>query len=131
MSEPADDRRARGLAALSRLHGERGLGYVEALQAFAPEFAGMLVDFPYGDIYARPGLDPKSRQIATIAALTVLGDARHELEIHIRSALNTGLTRQEILEVIMQMAIYGGFPRALTALSAARAAFQAADAEGG
>jgi 4-carboxymuconolactone decarboxylase len=129
MTNSGDDgaRRARGEAALARIHGERGLGYVEKLAEFAPEFADMLVAFPYGDIYARPGLDPKARQIATIAALMVLGDSAHELRIHIASALRVGLTRNEIIEVIMQMAIYGGFPRALTALAAAREAFAEAD----
>lgn len=123
------ERRKRGEAALARIHGERGHGYVEQLRAFAPEFADMLVDFPYGDIYARDGLDAKSRQIATISALTILGDASHELQIHITSALRCGCTRAEIIEVIMQMAVYGGFPRALSALSAARAAFAAIDAD--
>jgi 4-carboxymuconolactone decarboxylase len=116
-------RRERGEQALTRIHGDRGLGYVAALRETFPDFADMLNDFAYGEIYARDGLDPKSRQIATIAALTILGDSRHELEIHIGSALRVGLTRQEIIEVIMQMAIYGGFPRALTALAAAKSAF--------
>ncbi len=120
-------RRERGKASLARIHGERGIGYVAALREFAPDFADILVDFPYGDIYARDGLDPKSRQIATIAALTILGDSRHELEIHIASALRVGCTRTQIIEVIMQMAVYGGFPRALTALAAAKAAFATAD----
>ena len=122
-----DSRRARGETTLTRIHGERGLDYVAALQAFAPDMADLLVDFAYGDIYARNGLDPKSRQLATIAALTVLGDASHELTIHIGSALRCGCTRSEIIEVIMQMAIYGGFPRALAALNAAKAAFQASE----
>ena len=85
-------RRERGIEALTRIHGERGLGYVAALREFAPDMADLLVDFPYGDIYSRPGLDPKSRQLATIAALTVLGDAHHELTIHIGSALGCGCT---------------------------------------
>jgi 4-carboxymuconolactone decarboxylase len=120
-------RRERGEAALTRIHGERGLAYVAALREFAPDMADLLVDFPYGDIYSRPGLDPKSRQLATIAALTVLGDANHELTIHIVSALRCGCSRTEIIEVIMQMAIYGGFPRALSAIAAAKSAVQIAD----
>ena len=78
-------------------------------------------------ISTRPGLDPKSRQIATIASLTTLGGAEHELTIHIRSALRVGCTRQEIIEVILQMTVYAGFPRALSALSAAKIAFAQAD----
>ena len=124
----ADERHRRGTEALLRIHGERGAGYVAQLAKFAPDFAAMLTDFAYGDIYARPGLDPRTRQIATIAALTTLGDTQHELTIHIRSALNAGCTRTEVVEVIMQMAVYAGFPRALAALTAARAAFAEADA---
>ena len=122
-----ETRRQRGEAALERIHGERGMGYVALLREFAPDMADLLVDFPYGDIYARPGLDPKSRQIATIASLTTLGGADHELTIHIRSALRIGCTRQEIIEVILQMTVYAGFPRALSALSAAKIAFAQAD----
>ncbi len=125
--ETTAQRLARGEAALGRVHGEVGLGYVAQLRAFAPEFADMLVGFPYGDVYARPGLDLRARQIATIAGLTVLGGAEHELTIHIRSALRVGVTRPEIIEVIMQMAVYGGFPRALTALGAAKTAFAEVD----
>ncbi len=121
--ETADDRLARGEAALRQVHGDAGMGYVAQLRAFSPEFADMLVAFAYGDVYARPGLDVRARQIATIAGLTVLGGAEHELTIHIRSALNVGVTRAEVIEVIMQMAVYGGFPRALSALSAAKVAF--------
>lgn len=77
----------------------------------------------YGDLYARPGLDLKSREIATVAALTALGNARPQLKIHIAAALNVGCTRTEILETIMQMAVYAGFPTALNGLFAAREAF--------
>jgi 4-carboxymuconolactone decarboxylase len=120
-------RRARGLATLERIHGATGLGYVAQLRASVPEFADMLVDFPFGDVYARPGLDLRTRQLATIAALTILGTAPRELTIHIRGALNVGATRQEVIEIIMQMSVYGGFPAALNALSVARAAFGETD----
>lgn len=127
--DSGENRHARGAAALTRIHGARGMGYVEALARTFPEFADMLVSFPYGDIYARPGLDDRARQIATIASLTTLGGAEHELQIHIGSGLRAGLTRAEIVEVIMQMSVYAGFPRALSALAAAKSAFAAADAE--
>jgi 4-carboxymuconolactone decarboxylase len=68
---------------------------------------------------SRPGLDRRSRQLATIAALTALGHAP-QLEVHIRGALNVGCTRQEIVEVILQMAVYAGFPAAINALNVAR-----------
>jgi 4-carboxymuconolactone decarboxylase len=124
-SDPA--RMKRGEATLKVIHGELGASYVENLRAFAPDFADMLVGFPFAEVYARQGLDLRTRQLATIAALTVLGTAPRELQIHIRGALNVGATRTEVLEVIMQMAVYAGFPAALSGLASARAAFAEAD----
>ena len=123
----ADDRHNRGAKTLEAIHGERGARYAAELAKFSPDFAAMLVDFAYGDVYARPGLDPRARQIATIAALTVLANSERELTIHIGSALRAGCTRTEVLEVIMQMAVYAGFPAALAGLEAARNAFAADD----
>ena len=86
------------------------------------------MEFPFGDIYAREGLDLKSREIAVVAALTAMGTAGPQLRVHIGAALHVGCTRQEILEVIMQMAVYAGFPAALNGLFAARDVFAAHDA---
>ncbi len=113
----------RGRATLRHVHGDIGLSYVDRLADACPDMAALLLAYPYGSIYARPGLDLRSRQIATIAALTALGDCQHELEIHIRSSLRAGLTRAEIVEIIIQMSAYAGFPRALAATKAAITAF--------
>lgn len=120
-----------GRAALGGVHGERGLGYLDRLAAACPAFADCLQAYPYGTLYARPGLDLRDRQIATIAALTVLGDSAHELEIHVASSLRAGLTRDEIVEILLQMTAYAGFPRALAAFKAADAAFRLHAAEAG
>src|SRR3989344_2024945 len=88
-----------------------------------------LIEFPFGDIYSRPGLDLRSREIAVIAALTALGNATPQLKVHLQAALNVGVTREEIVEVLMQMAVYAGFPAALNGLAAAREVFAAGDAE--
>jgi 4-carboxymuconolactone decarboxylase len=95
----------------------------------APDFATYVIEFPFGDIYSRPGLDLRSREIATIAALTALGNASPQLKVHIHAGLNVGLSRDEITEVIMQMAVYAGFPAALNGLFAAKAVFAEADAK--
>jgi 4-carboxymuconolactone decarboxylase len=124
-----DERQRLGRQTLAAIHGPVGLGYVDRLAEVAPEFADLLVGFPYGELYARQGLDLRSRQIATIAALTVLGDSEHELTIHVRSAMRAGLSKQEILEVLLQMTAYAGFPRALSALKAAAKAFAEADGD--
>ena len=112
-----------GLAMLRRVGGKGGETVVESLKDIAPDFARYLVEFPFGDIYARPGLDLKSREIAVVAALTALGNAGPQLKVHLAAALHVGCTREEILEVIMQMAVYAGFPAALNGLSAAKAVF--------
>jgi 4-carboxymuconolactone decarboxylase len=71
-------------------------------------------------------LDLRSREIGVVAALTAMGNAAPQLKVHLRAALNVGVTRQEIVEVIMQMAVYAGFPAALNGLTAAREVFAAA-----
>ena len=96
---------------------------VESLKDIAPDFARYLLEFPFGDIYARPGLDLRSREIATVAALTAMGNAAPQLKVHIGAALHVGLTQDEIVEVIMQMAVYAGFPAALNGLFAAKEVF--------
>ena len=82
-----------------------------------------MFEFSFGDIYSRPGLDLRAREIATIAALTALGNASPQLKVHIEAGLNVGLTREEITEIIMQMAVYAGFPAALNGLFAAKEVF--------
>jgi len=100
------------------------------LQDIAPDFARYVIEFPFGDIYSRPGLDLKSREIAVVAALTALGNAAPQLKVHIHGALNVGCSRQEVVEIIMQMAVYAGFPAAVNGLFAAKEVFQERDASG-
>jgi 4-carboxymuconolactone decarboxylase len=121
------DRYTRGQAALSRIHGHIGEGVMAALGDIAPDFAQFIIEFPYGDIYSREGLSPKERQIATIASLVTLGTAPTELKAHIQGALNVGCTRPEIVEVIMQMAVYAGFPAAVNSLLVAKEVFAELD----
>ena len=114
-----------GREMLQRVDGKGGDAVVNSLKDIAPDFARYLIEFPFGDIYARPGLDLRSREIATIAALTALGNAAPQLKVHIAAGLNVGLTQEEITEVIMQMAIYAGFRAALNGLFAAKDVFAA------
>ncbi|MGJ4897945.1 MULTISPECIES: carboxymuconolactone decarboxylase family protein [unclassified Bradyrhizobium] len=123
------DRLARGRRALDSIDGEAGRNVIAALADIAPDFATYVIEFPFGDIYSRPGLDLRSREIATIASLTALGNATPQLKVHIHAGLNVGLSRAEITEVIMQMAVYAGFPAALNGLFAAKAVFAEADAK--
>ncbi|CAQ91263.1 carboxymuconolactone decarboxylase family protein [Escherichia fergusonii] len=112
-----------GQEMLQKVDGKGGNAVVESLQDIAPDFARYLIEFPFGDIYSRPGLDLRSREIATVAALTALGNASPQLKVHIAAAFHVGLTREEITEVIMQMAVYAGFPAALNGLFAAKEVF--------
>jgi len=124
------DRYQRGWEKLKEVDGEGGKRVIESLQDIAPDFARYLIEFPFGDIYSRPGLDLKPREIAAVAALTALGNAAPQLKVHIHGALNVGCTRQEVVEIIMQMAIYAGFPAALNALFAAKEIFKERDESG-
>jgi 4-carboxymuconolactone decarboxylase len=120
-----DDRYERGWAKLSELAGEQGAKMVEGLREVAPDLARYVVEFGYGDIYSRPVLDVKQRQIAAIAALTALGGAEPQLEYHIGIALNVGLEPGEVVETIIHCAPFVGFARTLNAARSARRVFVA------
>lgn len=117
------ERYLRGLEKLKEVDGHAGENVIKSLSEIAPDFARLLIEFPFGDIYSRPGLDLKAREIAVVAALTALGNATPQLKVHIQGALNVGCSEQEIIEVIMQMAVYAGFPCALNGLFAAKEVF--------
>lgn len=114
---------------LERVDGRGGHEVAASLQEIAPDFARYLVEYPFGDIYSRAALDLKSREIAVIAALTAMGNARPQLKAHVAAAMNVGCTKEEIVEVIMQMSAYAGFPAALNGLFAAREVFAAPHAD--
>lgn len=107
-----------------------GLG--EALAAryddLVPGMAESLIDWAYGQHYARPGLDLKTRQLCTVAALTALGGGTGpQLRVNIRHTRAAGATRTEIAEAIWQMAVYGGMPAAINGLNAALEVFSEED----
>ena len=118
-----ESRLDRGRRALAEIDGRGGEQVIASLADIAPDFATYVLEFPFGDIYSRPGLDLRAREIATIAALTAMGTAIPQLKVHVAAGLNVGLTRNEIVEIIMQMAVYAGFPAALNGLFAARDVF--------
>lgn len=83
--------------------------------SIAPDLGVLAVEFNYGQIFLRPGLDLKSRLLATVAGLTALGNTQ-QLKFYINGALNVGWTQEELIEVMMQMIIYSGFPNALNTI---------------
>ena len=112
-----------GLAKLKEIDGAAGEAVIESLQIIAPDLARYTIEFPFGDIYQRPGLDLKSRELATVSALTALGHCAPQLKVHIHGALNVGVTPEQIIEVIIQMAVYAGFPAALNGMTVAKDVF--------
>ncbi|MEL6138242.1 MAG: carboxymuconolactone decarboxylase family protein [Cyanobacteria bacterium J06626_18] len=123
--EHPSERFQRGWERLLEIDGEAGEHVIASLSTVAPDLARYIIEFPFGDIYSRPGLDLKSREIATVAALTALGNARPQLKVHVQAALNVGCSREEIVEVVMQMAVYAGFPAALNGMSVVKEVFEA------
>ena len=121
------DRYQQGWQKLAEVDGHVGEQVIESLKGIAPDLARYIIEFPFGDIYSRLGLDLKSREIATVAALTAMGNAQPQLKVHIQGALNVGCTCEEIVEVIIQMAVYAGFPAALNGISAAKEVFSKHD----
>jgi 4-carboxymuconolactone decarboxylase len=112
-----------GLGRMRAIFGPAAEAELKRLAEISPDLVRCLVEFPFGDIYSRPGLDLKTREMLTVAALVVLGYPQAELNQHIRGAMNVGCAREEILEIILQMAVYAGFPAALEAVKTAAAAF--------
>lgn len=117
------ERYVKGLEMLQAVDGHGGQAVVDSLKDIAPDFAKYLIEYPFGDLYSREGLDLKSKEIAVVAALTALGNASPQLKVHIAASLNVGLTKNEIVEVIMLMSVYAGFPAALNGLFAAKEVF--------
>ena len=125
-----ETRAARGRRLLNEIDGAAGEAVIAGLQDIAPDFAELLFEFPFGDIYAREGLSLRDRELATVAALSAMGTAPKQLGVHVHGALNVGVTREEIVEVMMQMAVYAGFPAALNALAVAKEVFTAREGDG-
>jgi 4-carboxymuconolactone decarboxylase len=117
------ERYERGLAKLKEIYGDRAQTLVAALGEVTPDLRRYVVEFGFGDIHCRPGLDLRSREIATVAALTALGTAPSQLRAHIHAALNVGCSQVEVVEVMLQMALYAGFPATINGIQAAKEVF--------
>ena len=121
------DRYEIGIEKFKEIEGENVEQIIGRLEELDPDLARYVIEFPFGDVYNRKGLDLRSREIATVAALTALGNAIQQLKVHINGALNVGVSREEIIEIIIQMAVYAGFPAALNAMKAAKEVFKELD----
>jgi 4-carboxymuconolactone decarboxylase len=112
----------KGLAKHRELFGHDPAASIETVEALSPDVAKLLVETLYGAILTRPGLEPKIRQFCTIAALTATGKAP-QLKAHVKAARRLGATEAEIMEILIQMVGYAGWPSALTAITVAKEAF--------
>ncbi|MDP3066514.1 MAG: carboxymuconolactone decarboxylase family protein [Methanobacteriaceae archaeon] len=120
----SEDRYQKGIKNLKVMNPQSFKILEDNLKDIAPDLARYVVEFPYGDIYSRSGLDLKTRELVTIASVTTMGGAQTQLKSHIKGALNVGCTKEEILEVLIQMAVYAGFPRAINGVLAAKEVFE-------
>lgn len=119
----SNQRYVQGLAKLTEIDGEAGEKVIRSLADICPDLGKYIIEYPFGDIYQREGLDLKTRELVTVAALTALGHCQPQLNVHINGALNVGCTLQEIVEVILQMSVYAGFPAALNGMFVAKTVF--------
>lgn len=122
-----DERYDNGLRMLRQIDGEAGQKVIDSLADVSPELGRQVIAWAFGDIYARPGLPPRDRQLVTLGALTALGGCEPQLEVHIGAALNVGLTPAQITEALLHAAVYCGLPRALNATFVARKVFAERD----
>lgn len=111
----ADDRYERGRARFVEVHDEKALRAVEGLG----DLGRSIIEYVYGDIYLRPGLSLRDRELAAVATLVALGRSS-QIPQHLRAALKAGVTPDELREVIMQTAAIAGFPPAMNAMSTLR-----------
>jgi len=114
-----NERYARGIARQAELGADRTAAY-DALAGIAPDLARLAVEFAYGDVHARPGLDAARRELVVIGVLIALGGVEPQLRAHMETALNAGLGPGELVEAIMQALPYAGFPRVFGAMTLAR-----------
>jgi len=120
-----EGRYERGLERLDEITCGEGQKVVDALSRTSPDFARYVIEYPYGDVFCREGLTDQQRELATVAALTAMGTAEPELRVHIHGALNVGVTEKEIVETMIVMSVYAGFPAAIHGLRVAEEVFEA------
>ena len=127
MSEEDFERGWKRMVEINEIGAE---AFRDRMEDFAPDLYRDTVEFVYGNILSRPVLELKTRELITVAALIALGDTRSQLMFHINGALNVGCTREEVMEVIIQMGVYAGWPAALNAVNLAAKIYEARDEQG-
>ena len=122
------DRIRKGEERLKQLNYANSIG--PKLAEVSPELNRYRKEFAFGDVHSREGLSMRDHELVILSGLCALGYAQEELKSHINLGLNAGLSRQEILEIFIQLAVYAGFPAAVNATFIAKDVFDARDAKG-
>jgi len=125
MSDIVPSRRERAFALLAQLDPHASQKVAANLDVLSDDFAELVLGFAFADVVSRPGIDLRTREMLTVAALMAMGNAPEQLEFHIRAAMNVGVSREEIIEILLQIAVYAGVPACMNGISAARKAFAA------
>ncbi|OKL52653.1 carboxymuconolactone decarboxylase family protein [Buchananella hordeovulneris] len=121
----------RGLQVLKSIDGQAGEQVLSALEDICPELGHQIVAWGFGEIYARPALAARDRQLVTLGMLTALGGCEAQLRVHVNASLNVGLTPEQITEALLHASVYCGFPRALNAVFVAKEVFAERGITGG
>ncbi|GLB31424.1 4-carboxymuconolactone decarboxylase [Lacrimispora amygdalina] len=113
-----------GIKNLAEIDGKGGEQVIQSLENIAPDLGKYIIEFAFGDIYARNGLTVKEREMITISSLLTAGGCEPQLEVHINGALNVGITPDKIIETFLQCIPYTGFPKVLNAVNTAKKVFR-------
>jgi 4-carboxymuconolactone decarboxylase len=122
-----NDRFERGSSKIQELNKNADQGLINGLGKIAPDLANYVLEFVFGDLYSREGLDIKTKQMLTITILATLGNATPQLAFHIKGGLNLGITRQEIIDIMTHISGYAGFPAAINGVNTAKEVFAELD----
>jgi 4-carboxymuconolactone decarboxylase len=123
------ERLRRGEEKIGEILGQTGDQVRGNLGDIAPDFATYVLEVVYGDVYQNATLDAKIRQIVTVAALAAQGHAQPQLVTHLKGALHVGWSRKELIEVLLQVAVFAGLPAGLNAVDTARSVFARLDSQ--
>ena len=118
-----ETRYEQGLRKLSEIDGKGGKDVIESLQNIAPDLGKYIIEFAFGDIYCRDGLNLQEREMVTITSLLTAGGCERQLEVHINGALNVGIPPIKVVETFLQCIPYTGFPKVLNAIHVAKKIF--------
>jgi 4-carboxymuconolactone decarboxylase len=122
-----NDTLERGIKKINELIPGGDKGVIKGLGEVAPDMADYVLKYIFGELYSREGLELKIKQMLTITTLATLGNAKPQLSYHINAALNIGITRQEIIDIMIHISGYAGFPASLNGIATAKEVFKERD----